>query len=66
MIYEVGVEIEVQGKRVVPIKTLRCLEGSTECAFFHEDSCPLCGSYMFIRSHDFAAYLIKQLVKEVT
>jgi len=66
MTYEVGVEIGVQGKRVVPIKSLTCFKGSMDCAFFREDSCPFCGPYMFIRPHDFAAYLTKQLVKEVT
>lgn len=66
MIYEVGVEIEVQGKRVVPIKTLTCFEGSTGCAFFHEVSCPPCERFMFVHPHEFTAYLAKQLTKEAT
>ena len=66
MIYEVGVEIKVQGKRVVPVKSPTCRRAYTDCAFFREVSCPPCGRFMFVHPHEFAAYLAKQLIKEAT
>lgn len=66
MTYEVGVEIEVQGKRVVPVKSSTCSEAGTDCAFRREISCPRCGLFMFLHPHEFTAYLAKQLIKEAT